>query len=275
MSVPIGDNDVPEKSIDMHQHIYSVAAAGVMAEEYHRLGVERAVLLGLPPSREPGNNEIVLAASKKHPDLYIPFAGPDMDGATPDDITRFHDEGFVGLKFIAPTRPYNDPGHFPLYERACELKMPVLFHLGVIANKPGWTDCDSNLMRPIYLDHIARSLPQLTIVGAHLGNPWYEEATMPCRWNPNLFFDLSGSTLKKKSPEFIGGLLWWRPDSAYRSPDGTSAWQKIVYGSDVPVEQIADVIHDYENLMDSLQLSPEIRRQVWHDTAARLLGLEE
>ncbi len=32
---------------------------------------------------------------------------------------------------------------------------------------------------------------------------------MCCRWNPNLFFDLSGSTLSCKSPSFIGDLLWW------------------------------------------------------------------
>ena len=257
--------------IDMHQHVGDEADA--MAEEYGRLGVVKAVLLGLPAGREPGENERVLAASRKYPDLYVPFVGPEMDEDGPDDLTRFRDEGFSGIKFIAPLKPYNDASYFPLYERASELKMPVLFHLGIIANKGRWSNCDSNLMRPIHLDHIARCFPELKIVGAHLGNPWYEETTMSCRWNPNLFFDLSGSTLKKKRPEFLGSLLWWTPTTAYKGPDGTFAWQKIVYGSDVSAGQIADVIHDYENVMATLKLSDEIQEQIWYGTAARLLGL--
>lgn len=52
-------------------------------------------------------------------------------------------------------------------------------------------------MRPIYLDTIARAFPDLKIIGAHLGNPWYQEAAEVARWNPNVFFDLTGSTLKK------------------------------------------------------------------------------
>ena len=61
---------------------------------------------------------------------------------------------------------------------------------------------DSNYMRPIYLDTMARLFPAWKIHGAHLGNPWYEEASMSCRWNPNLYFDLTGSTLKKKNRSF-------------------------------------------------------------------------
>jgi len=264
-----------EKIIDMHQHIDSEATADAMAREYNRLGVVKAVLLGLPRTREPGNNDVVLAAAGKYPNLYVPFAGPEMDQDGPDDLTRFRDEGFVGIKFIAPLKPYNDPAYFPLYERACALKMPVLFHLGIVSNQGRWSNCDSNLMRPIHLDHIARCIPDLKIIGAHLGNPWYEEATMSCRWNPNLFFDLSGSTLKKKNPEFLGGLLWWTSTTAYKSPDRTSAWQKIVYGSDVSVDQIADVMHDYQNVMTALRLSPEIQQQIWYGTAAKLLGRDD
>ena len=258
--------------IDMHQHLGD--APDELAEEYNRLGVERAVLLGMPPNRKPGDNDGVLQAAEKYPDLYIPFAGFDATETGPDDVTRLHDAGFVGLKFIGPSRAYNDPAYFAVYERACALGMPVLFHLGILSNTGPWTTRDSNLMRPIHLDHIARILPELKIIGAHLGNPWYEEATMSCRWNPNLFFDLSGSTLKKKRPEFLGGLLWWTADTAYKSPDGTGAWEKIVFGSDVAHDQVEDVINDYESLMDALDLSPELRDAVWYNTAAKILGLE-
>jgi predicted TIM-barrel fold metal-dependent hydrolase len=128
-------------------------------------------------------------------------------------------------------------------------------------------------MRPIHLDHIARTIPGLRIVGAHLGNPWSDEAAMACRWNPNLFFDLSGSLLKYRKPDYLGGLLWWKASGPYKSPDGTSAWQKIVFGSDVAPDEVADVIHDYEVLMDALNLDADLRQQIWGGTAMKVLGL--
>ena len=98
---------------------------------------------------------------------------------------------------------------------------------------------------------------------------------MSCRWNPNLYFDLSGSTLKKKTAEFLGGLLWWTQDTAYKSPDRTCAWEKIVFGSDVHASQVADVMKDYDRVMTDLNMAPELHKAVWYETAARILGFAE
>ena len=258
----------------MHQHVGEDGAkADELAEEYGKLGVVKAVLLGMPPRRAPAGNEAVLSAARKYPRLFVPFVGFDLDEMTPDDVKRSRDQGYAGLKFIGPRKAYNDPSYFPAYHKAAELRMPVLFHLGIVANSRRWSDCDSGLMRPIHLDHIARSMPELKIIGAHLGNPWCDEAAMACRWNPNLFFDISGSTLKYRSPAFIGKLLWWTPDGPYKSPDRTFAWQKIVFGSDVSADQVSDVIHDYEKLLRANKLSHELQEQVWYGTAAKLLGV--
>ncbi|MCK5844328.1 MAG: amidohydrolase family protein, partial [Victivallales bacterium] len=177
--------------------------------------------------------------------------------------------------FILPKVCYHDETLYPWYQRAEELGMPVLFHLGIVARVPGRRDrVDNNLMRPVYLDTIARSFPDLTIIGAHLGNPWYDEACMSCRWNPNLYFDLSGSTLKKKKPEFIGELLWWG-DGTYKQycdAEGRGAWEKIVFGSDVLAEDIHDVVEDYERFADALELTDEIREAVFYGTAEKLLA---
>ncbi len=58
-----------------------------------------------------------------------------------------------------------------------------LFHLGIVTRtaEDRRFDADNERHRPIYLDTIARAFPGLTIIGAHLGNPWREEAAMPCR----------------------------------------------------------------------------------------------
>jgi len=262
------------KIIDMHHHLGAVTEIDALAATYDRLGVVKAVLLGMPSRRQPDSNDVAIAAHRKYPELFVPFVGFDLDAMPPDRLERFRDEGFVGIKFIGPAKAYNDPSYFGVYAKAAELNMPALFHLGIVANKGPWTDCDSNLMRPIHLDHIARRLPDWRFVGAHLGNPWYEEATMSCRWNPNLFFDLSGSTLKKKTPQFLASLLWWTGKTAYKSPDGSSAWQKIVFGSDVATGEIEDVVNDYEKLMAALDMPAALREHVWYGAAAKVLGLD-
>ena len=54
--------------------------------------------------------------------VVLKMGGSGAYQMTPDEITRRRDQGFAGLKFIAPLRPYNDRAYFPLYERAAELQ---------------------------------------------------------------------------------------------------------------------------------------------------------
>jgi len=267
-----GEN-MKRKIIDLHQHLHTLEDAEKLRAAAEKTGVVKTVLLGMPESRHPGNNKLVLQACQRYPDFFIPFAGFDFRTMSTDQIQRFHDDGFLGLKFIAPLLPYNDARYFSFYEKAALLKMPCLFHLGIVANTPAWRDCDSGLMRPVHLDHIARSFPELTVIGAHFGNPWSDEAAMACRWNPNLFFDFSGSLLKYRSPAYIRSLLWWSAEGPYQSPDRSWPWQKIVFGSDVAPEQVSEVISDYEKLFTRLNLSAQLRQCVWHKNAEKILSL--
>lgn len=265
--------------IDAHHHLGSEPDyADRLAETCEKLGIVRVFLVSCNyPGADPQNNERTRAACEKYADLYVGFGGVDMwasDGA--DQVRRLRDQGFTGLKLIIPPKAYHDESFYPIYEQAQNLGMPALFHLGIVARSAGCkARVDNNLMRPVYLDTIAREFPDLTIIGAHLGNPWYDEATMSCRWNPNLYFDLSGSTLKKKTPEFLGGLLWWTPTTFYGDAEGRYAWEKIVFGSDVGWRYVKDVLHDYEVLMQALNLAPDLREAVRYRTAASIIGLEE
>jgi len=261
--------------IDAHSHIVpDVNALPNFERVCRKLGIEKICFMGCEwPGVTDLSNENVRKAMKRNPELVVGFGGINLwEEVDPNRVDRLREEGFSGVKLIVPPLPYHAEEFYPYYERCQELKMPICFHLGIIARRRDF-NCriDCNLMRPVYLDTIARDFPDLYIWGAHLGNPWYEEATMSCRWNPNLFFDLSGSTLKKKSPQFLGELLWWTPETFYRSPDGTSAWQKILFGSDVASEAIPDVYNDYENLIAALGLSEEIAHFIFYENAARAL----
>ena len=255
--------------IDVHHHLGTKPKDwDELAEHCRRLGIDKVCAFG-PDTRNTVN------AVADHPDLIIGFGYFNLGQDPPSKIARFADLGFKGVKFIRPRRNYDDRAFYSVYARMQGLGLVALFHLGIVARGKNDRELDvnNNRHRPIYMDTIARAFPDLAIVGAHLGNPWYEEATMSARWNPNLYFDLSGSTLKKKSARFLGELLWWTPTTRYHGPDGRHAWEKIVFGSDVPPAEIEDVLSDYRHVMARLDLPADIRHQVLGGTMARLLGL--
>ena len=272
----------PRRIIDMHHHLPAGDAPGYarqLAAMAEACRIHKILLAGIewPGQHSFGRNADVLECWRECPDLIVPFAGIDRDWPPiPARVDALKDAGFVGLKFIHPRLPYHDERLYPWYDRAQALGMPVLFHVGIVG-RYGREDpdrVDNNLMRPIYLDTIARAFPNLLVLGAHLGNPWYEEAAMSCRWNPNLYYDLSGSTLKKKSPAHLNELLWWGGDTApeYRDAHDRGAWDKIVFGSDVGVARVPNVIADYRHVAETLQWPDEQLDKVFYRTAATILA---
>ena len=263
-----------KRIIDAHSHLLPDETAFESFEKVcDELNIKKICFMGLEyPGSQRSRNSMIRTAMKLRPDLVVGFGGINLWGEVNTSLVdRLYDDGFCGLKFIIPRSSYHDVCYYPYYERAQKLCLPVCFHLGIVALSND-IECrvDNNLMRPIYLDTIARDFPELSIWGAHLGNPWYEEATMSCRWNPNLYFDLSGSTLKKKNPSFLKELLWWTDTTSYRSPDLTGAWQKILFGSDVTAENIHDLVKDYENLIQTLGLE-SFSEEIFYETAAKSL----
>jgi len=234
------------------------------------IGIDRCVIFPGP------SNDAVLAAAKAHPDRLIPFAFFALGSDPTLRVNQFHDSGFRGIKFIFPKDNYNAPAYHEVYRRMEQRGLAALFHLGIVArNREGKAeDNDSNRCRPIWLDHIARLFPKLNIIGAHFGNPWYEEAAMAARWNSNLWFDLSGSSLKAKSPDFFRGLLWWdKPGHPYKPHGGKHPFEKLCFGTDVAHDWMADVHHDYQLLMDGMGVPPEYRAKIMGGNAMECLGL--
>ena len=265
--------------IDAHHHLLSSPGyLDNLASSCAEAGIGKVCLFGAGRQHEQygiGDNDAVLRAAESRPELILPFAVVALGTDPPERVDDLARRGFRGVKLINPPANYDDETFFPVYARIAELGIPVLFHLGIVARTPSDKEwgINNNRHRPIYLDTIARAFPDLTLIGAHFGNPWYDEAAMSCRWNPNLYFDLSGSTLKKKSPQALGELLWWTPTSRYRDPRGRHAWEKIVFGSDVGAEEIHDVLSDYRRVMTALDVPPEVQGKVLGGTMAEILGL--
>lgn len=264
--------------IDGHNHVWdnSPKWPDLLVRECDTLLIDKVVLTGLPKVFGFSSNDLVLAAVQQHPDRLIGFAFIDLGKDTFEDVDRYKEQGFRGLKFHIPRIAYGDERAFPIYERAQEFGMPCLYHTGIVMRlkaSPEDYFIDTDKMRPIHLDTISRAFPKLSLIGAHFGNPWADEASMVCRINPNVYFDLSGSTLKWRSHQQVAELLWWRSDY-WGGNKNLGAWQKIIFGSDYGLG-IKRALDDYQAVLDYCGVSPEEQALVYGETIARILNHEK
>jgi len=262
--------------IDTHVHLPNTPGCleELIAMAAH-LGIDRIVLFSVAPGSRWASNDQVMEAHRAHPEVIIPFYCFRPGINEPGDVEQAHRSGFKGLKVINPTANYNDESYFPVWERCEDLGMPVTFHTGIISRRPEQVDqdIDSSRMKVIYLDRVARRFQKMTMFVAHLGNPDHAEASMMCRWHANMYFDLSGSTLKYRKPAFFREMLWWGKETVrYRDELGRGPWEKIVFGTDVTPAEMEDTLNDYKRLFRALRLSADLQSAVMGDTAARLLG---
>ena len=221
--------------------------------------------------------DIIRKAAVDHPDVVIPYGQINVDAPEAlGEIEKFAAAGFKGIKMHSPRHNWDDQQYFPLYARIQELRLLALFHTGIAfhIDTPQYTSMAR--MRPAYLDTIARAFPDLYIQGAHLGNPWYEEAAEAARWSPKLFFDVTGSSLIKKERNLaiFKEYLWWSGPTAHSSPQAVYAFEKLVFGTDEPPEQVDNMLGRYEAMLDACGVPEASRRKIYGETIARILRLK-
>jgi predicted TIM-barrel fold metal-dependent hydrolase len=221
--------------------------------------------------------EKVRAAAAMHPDVVIPYGDISVDDpAVVPQIESLAAGGARGVKMHRPRRDWDDAAYFPVYQKLQDLGLVVLFHTGIVAGTSDEPEPSSMArMRPSFLHTIARSFPRLRIQGAHLGNPWYEEAAEAARWERNLFFDLTGSSLIKKERNLavFKEYLWWVGPTAHSPSDAVYAFEKLVFGTDEPPAELDNMLRRYEAMLDACGVPEPSRRRIYGETMARILGI--
>jgi predicted TIM-barrel fold metal-dependent hydrolase len=216
-----------------------------------------------------------------NPGRLIGFGDVSLDDPQVlQQIDTFHKAGFRGLGELSRTRkPFDDPSYTPVYDRAAKYGMMLLFHTGIVnRTRPEIAeDVSVDRLRVTLLDNIARRYPKTTIIGAHLGNPDYAWAGEIARWNPNLYFDLSGSTLIKKQEDlkFFKTIFWWSSVASPHTPAAkTSAFEKVIFGSDVfggELEEFDRSLELYKRMLDACGVSPEAQANIFGGTLRAIL----
>ncbi len=230
----------------------------------------------------PKDLESVKAFIAKHPNRIKGLGNISLDDPNVlDQVDRFHAAGFVGLgEILGPLKNYDDRSYWPIYERAEKYHMVLLFHTGILmrATPDIPADVSVDRMRPTTLDGIARRFPKLTIIGAHLGNPDYAWAAEVTRWNPNLYFDLSGSSLIKKQddPTFWKSIFWWSGVVSPHTPaNAPNAFERLVFGSDVfngELEEFDRELERYHKMLDACGVPPASQEMIFSGTMWKILN---
>lgn len=276
--------------IDFHVHLptpdwLDVSMAGYVeaAEAYFRSPVQRAtvdeladryrsiparaVLLAWDAETATGrprlSNETVADACRRHPDVFIGFGSVDPHKGTAaiNEIGRIAELGLRGVKFHPSLQAFapDDPLYWPIYAECAEQSLPALFHTGtsgIGAGQPGGQGVRLDYARPIRLDAVAADHPELTVVAAHFGWPWYPELIAMALHKTNIYIDISGWAPRRIPAEVIGEMK------------GRLSSQ-FVWGSDFPFIAPERCLKE----LDELDLAPEIKTAVLHDNSARILGL--
>jgi uncharacterized protein len=242
-------------------------AVDEMADEFRADDV-LAVLLAWDAETATGEppltNDVVAACVARHPDAFLGFASVDpwKGKAAIAELRRaVTGLGLRGLKVHPSAQAFapNDQRHYPLWEAAAELGIPVLFHTGTTglgAGVPGGGGIKLGFSRPIFLDDVAADFPELTIVGAHPSWPWQDEMLAVAQHKSNVWIDLSGWSPRKWSPELTAAVLGPLQDRA-------------LFGTDYPFITFQKWLAAFR----SHEPSPEVEQKVLIGNATRLLDL--
>src|SRR5271157_907385 len=221
----------------------------------------------------------------RHPNRIMGLGQIQLDDPLALELVeRFHAAGFRGLgEILGPLKNYDDRSYWPIYERAEKYGMILLFHTGILmrATPEIPSDVSVDRMRPTTLDAIARQFPKLTIIGAHLGNPDYAWAAEVTRWNPNLYFDLSGSSLIKKQddPTFWKSIFWWSGVVSPHTPaNAPNAFERLVFGSDVfngELEEFDRQVERYHKMLDACGVPKASQDMIFAGTMWKILSAQK
>ncbi|MCK5256208.1 MAG: amidohydrolase [Deltaproteobacteria bacterium] len=225
--------------VDSHNHIVAKDSPYyIPQEEYLKmmddLGVEKTVILGKDygklGDRLQSNlpDEEVADFVRTHPDRFIGFTAAHPDRAEKENLERIeravNDLGLKGIKINPHAGFYpNDARLYPVYEKATELGIPVMFHTGIKAPVEGTR---VKYCQPIYLDDVAVDFPDMIIIIAHAGYPWVEETILVGLYTGNVYADISTLT----QIEGVMGFEVMMPTLRKL----TSSWgaQRVLFGSD-------------------------------------------
>ena len=249
-----------------------VQLGGTLDEHYAGAldGVDRAVVLAFdaPAAAFVVPNDYVAEYVAGDPERLVGFGSVDPSSPTAvDELERMQAHlGLVGCK-LGPIYQGVDPLG-PEFLRVCEalerLQLPMLIHQGTTFARSGsllWA-------RPILLDDIALRHPELRIVIAHMGHPWFEEAIAVVRRHRHVYADVSALVSRR-----------WLLYNALVQAVEYRVDHKLLFGTDFPFFTARETIEGLRSVTGEAfgphlpVVEPEVVEEIIRRPSLDLLGI--
>ncbi len=200
---------------------------GTSERHYDAMGrVEKSIVFGINSKalRMSTPNDSIAAYARQHPDKIIGFMSidPNDPGALEEMDRCVNELDLRGIKMSPVYQNYHptDPRAERIHRKAEALGLPILTHAAFhfISNTPmEWAN-------PLLYDPVARQFPDLKIILAHVGLPWFTDAMVMTRKHANVYADISGSMLRP----------WWCYQ-ALAAFHESGIMNKLLFGTDWPI----------------------------------------
>lgn len=215
-----GEGGLPDASWEQHYR------ASEPVDKSFVLGFKSRYLSAEIPSN------LVSNYVRQYPEKLIGVAGIDPTNLTEalEEMQRADQEHGMRAITVSPAAQDFHPSDsraMQVFSEAARLKKPVFVHQGIHFSPASKME----FARPSLLDEVARELPQLKLVIAHLGYPWIDECIVLLGKHPNVYADISS--------------LLHRPWQAYNALLAVYQYgviDKLLFGSDFPYTAAAQAI---------------------------------
>lgn len=203
-------------------------------------------------------NDQVAEFTRRYPKRFYGVAAVDLlhpVQAVKELRRAVLDLGFKALRVIPWLwkLPPNDKHYYPLYVQCVELGIPFCTQVGHTGPL-----MPSETGRPVpYVDEVALTFPELTIVGGHIGYPWTDEMIGLSWKHENVYIDTSAYMPSFYPKELVHFM-------------NTYGRTKVLFGTNFP--QLA-----FKRCADearALELRPESRTAFLSENARRVFKLD-
>lgn len=278
--------------VDWHSHVWTPEQLGptwgheLDAKYMHTPSASGSVEMHAQAMREAGiERSIVIALTSDHlrfdiPNEYVAeyvASNPtqlrgvgSVDPNRPDSAASaeyaFQDLKLRGLKLAPPYQNFHPHSAeaYKVYEVVASHGGFLIFHQGAVTHKNGVLEVAS----PILLDKVARDFPELPIIIAHVGQPWFTETITLLRKHSNVWADISARCSR---PAQLRSILEHAIDYGTES--------KLLFGSDFPTfsvtEHIAGLRASVSSGSDEAhKITDELVDSILYHRPLSLLGME-
>jgi hypothetical protein len=220
-----------------------------------------------------GGNDTLAQVIQKHPDKFIGFAhhDPCQDGAAEELQRAVEELGLSGFKAFGPlmTISFDDPKLKPFWRYLADKKLPTLIHFGIQGGPGGIVDHPT--ISPLSIARVVQEYVDIPFIFPHFGAGYWQELLHLAWSSPNVHIDTSGSN----------DWVRWMPypltlKDLFAKAFDTVGPKRVIFGSDAlwfPRGFPKVYLDEQLRICDELGLSQEEKDLVFHDNAARLLGL--